>query len=47
MFINVNKRVNTRIFGGSAGNYRNPVAGTVIDQGITERDCYSFYLVAT
>ena len=31
MFINVNKRVNTRIFGGDIGNFKNPMPGTVID----------------
>lgn len=47
MYINVCKRVNTRIFGGDAGAFKNPVPGTVIDSAITDRDVYEFYLVST
>lgn len=47
MYINVCKRVNTRIFGGDVGRFQNPLPGTVIDQGITDRDAYEFYLVST
>lgn len=47
MFINVNKRVNTRIFAGDSASYKNPVPGTVIDSGITDRDVYEFFLVST
>ena len=31
MYINVCKRVNTRIFGGDVGSFKNPMPGTVID----------------
>lgn len=31
MYVNVCKRVNTRIFGGDVGSFKNPVPGTVID----------------
>ena len=47
MYINVCKRVNTRIFGGDVGAFKNPVPGTVIDSAITDRDVYEFYLVST
>jgi len=47
MFLNVNKRVNTRIFAGEQGNYRNPQPGLCVDQGITDKDTYEFYMVAT
>ena len=47
MYINVCKRVNTRIFGGDVGAFKNPVPGTVIDSSITDRDVYEFYLVST
>jgi len=47
MFINVSKRVNTRIFGGDVGNFRNPMAGTVIDSSITDKGVYEYYLIST
>lgn len=47
MYINVSKKVNTRIFGGDAGNFKNPLPGTVIDASITDRDSYEFYLIST
>jgi len=47
MYINVCKRVNTRIFGGDVGAFRNPMPGTVIDTAITDRDIYEFYLIST
>lgn len=47
MFLNVNKRVNTRLFSGDVGNYKNPMPGLVVDQGITDKDEYSFYMVST
>jgi aubergine len=47
MFINVNKRVNTRLFSGDVGNYKNPLPGLTVDQGITDKDEYSFYMVST
>jgi aubergine-like protein len=47
MYINVCKRVNTRIIGGDVANYKNPLPGTVMDSGITDRDVYEFYLVST
>ena len=47
LYINVCKRVNTRIFGGDVGSFKNPLPGTVIDSSITDRDCYEFYLIST
>jgi aubergine-like protein len=47
IYINVCKRVNTRIFGGDVGAFKNPLPGTVIDASITDRDVYEFYLVST
>lgn len=47
MYINVCKRVNTRIFGGDVGSFKNPMPGTVIDASITDRDVYEFFLVST
>lgn len=49
VYLNVNKRINTRIFAGgaNANEFKNPLPGTVIDQGITERDLYEFFLVST
>jgi aubergine-like protein len=47
MFLNVNKRVNTRIFAGDAGNYKNPMPGLCIDSNITDKDVYEFYMVST
>lgn len=46
MYLNVNKRVNTRIFAGDAKSFRNPVPGTVLDNGITDKDLYEFYLIS-
>lgn len=46
MYINCCKRVNTRIFAGDVGRFQNPLAGTVIDQTVTDRDTYEFYLVS-
>ena len=47
MYINVCKRVNTRIFGGDVGAFKNPFPGTVIDASITDRDAYEFYSIST
>lgn len=47
MYINVCKRVNTRIFAGDVGAFKNPFPGTVIDSTITDRDVYEFYLIST
>lgn len=47
MYVNVCKRVNTRIFGGEVGSFKNPMPGTVIDTAITDRDIYEFFLVST
>jgi len=47
IYINVCKKVNTRIFGGDAGNFKNPLPGTVIDASITDKDSYEFYLIST
>jgi len=47
LYINVCKRVNTRIFGGDIGSFKNPMPGTVIDATITDRDVYEFYLIST
>jgi hypothetical protein len=47
MYINVCKRVNTRIFGGDVGSFKNPFPGTVIDSSITDRDIYEYYLIST
>lgn len=46
MYINCSKRVNTRIFAGDPSRFQNPAAGTVIDQNVTDRDAYEFYLVS-
>lgn len=46
-YINVSKRVNTRLFGGDVGAFKNPMPGTVIDTSITDRDIYEFFLIAT
>lgn len=46
MYINCCKRVNTRIFAGEVGRFQNPMAGTVIDSTVTDRDTYEFYLVS-
>lgn len=43
-FMVVQKRINTRIF-HKAGDFKNPPAGTVVDQDITRRNLYDFYLV--
>lgn len=47
MYINVCKRVNTRIFSGNIGSFKNPMPGTVIDSSITDKDAYEFFLVST
>jgi hypothetical protein len=47
MYINVSKRVNTRIFTrDTKGIFKNPSPGTVIDAGLTN-GAYEFYLVST
>jgi aubergine len=46
MYINTCKRVNTRIFGGQVGRFNNPAAGTIIDNTVTDKDTYEFYLVS-
>lgn len=46
MYINCCKRVNTRIFAGNESRFQNPMAGTVIDATVTDRDTYEFYLCA-
>lgn len=46
MYINTSKRVNTRIFAGDPSRFQNPMPGTVIDSGVTDKDVYEFYLVA-
>lgn len=46
MYINCSKRVNTRIFAGDVGRFQNPLAGTVIDSTVTDKDTYEFYLVS-
>jgi hypothetical protein len=38
MYVNVCKRVNTRLIGGDVGKFQNPQPGTVIDAAITDRD---------
>ena len=47
MYINVGKRINTRIFGGDVGSFKNPMPGTVLDAAITDQDTYEFFLVST
>lgn len=47
MYINVCKRVNTRVFAGDVGSFKNPFPGTVIDASITDRDAYEFFLIST
>lgn len=46
IYLNVNKRVNTRLFGGDPGQFKNPVPGTVVDKGITDNNLYEFYLIS-
>lgn len=46
MYVNTCKRVNTRIFDGNVGNFKNPMAGTIIDSVVTDKDVYEFYLVS-
>jgi len=46
VYLNVCKRVNTRIFGGDQGNFKNPMPGTVIDQAIVDSKYYEFYLIS-
>ena len=46
MYINTCKRVNTRIFDGNVGNFKNPMPGVVVDSCVTDKDVYEFYLVA-
>lgn len=46
MYINTCKRVNTRIFAGNPSRFNNPLAGTVVDSTVTDRDTYEFYLVS-
>ena len=47
MYLNVCKRVNTRLFAGQPARYQNPMPGTVVDATITDKDTYEFYLVST
>jgi aubergine len=47
MYINVCKRINTRIFGGDIGAFKNPQPGTCIDAGIVDSGMYEFYLIST
>jgi aubergine-like protein len=48
MFTMVNTKVKIKFLeDGSSGNVRNPVPGTVLDNSITKKDDYSFYLVNT
>jgi len=44
MYINTCKRVNTRVFAGDVGRFQNPLAGTVVDSCVTDKDTYEFYL---
>jgi len=46
MYINTCKRVNTRIFDGAPGSFKNPMPGVVVDSCVTDKDVYEFYLVA-
>lgn len=46
MYINCCKRVNTRIFAGNPSRFNNPLAGTIVDSKVTDRDVYEFYLVS-
>lgn len=46
MYLNTSKRVNTRLFAGDPGRFQNPLPGTVVDSGITDKDVYEFYLVS-
>nr|AAM96947.1 macronuclear development protein 1 [Stylonychia lemnae] len=47
MYINVSKRINTRIFGGDVGSFKNPMPGTCFDATITDTGIYEFFLVST
>jgi len=47
MYINVSKRINTRVFAGDVGSFKNPMPGTVIDGSITDSGAYEFFLVST
>jgi aubergine-like protein len=46
MYLVCCKRVNTRLFDGMVGNFKNPMAGAVIDSTVTDKDAYEFYLVS-
>ncbi|XP_041452050.1 protein argonaute-3 isoform X2 [Drosophila obscura] len=45
-FIVVQKRINTRIFSGSANQFDNPLPGTLVDKHITRAHMYDFFLVS-
>jgi aubergine-like protein len=47
MYINVCKRVNTRLFAGDEKRFQNPQPGMVLNKGVTDKDIYEFYLVST
>nr|AEX87966.1 Otiwi4 [Sterkiella histriomuscorum] len=48
MYINVCKRINTRLFaqGEIVDQFKNPIPGVVVNTTITERDLREFYLVS-
>ncbi|TRY63151.1 hypothetical protein TCAL_10352 [Tigriopus californicus] len=47
VFVVVQKRINTRIFGvARTGKFENPAPGTVVDHTITRRNFYDFFLVS-
>ena len=49
LYINVCKRVNTRLFasGELENSFKNPIPGIVVDSSITEKGLQEFYLVST
>ena len=49
LYINVCKRVNTRLFtqGEIQGQFKNPIPGVVVDSHITLNEMREFYLVST
>jgi aubergine-like protein len=45
-FIIVSKRVNARFFGRRGGRFDNPPPGTIVDQGVTRKERYDFFLIS-
>ena len=45
-YIIVSKRINTRFFEKSGQNYNNPPAGVVVDNTVTLKERFDFFLVS-